>query len=340
MLSFSLIIETENLGIADQDRLWGCLESVQQALSKTHSAEQSILLNSGDLSVAMNAELMHRYPWIKPITVPANESYYQVKMRGVNLVKSDLVIFVDSDCLYNEDWLAGLLEPFADPQVNIVAGETGFAGTGPYVLALSIAHTFDGFSGKTDIYPVNFYYANNVAFRRSLILKTPIQTELPLFRSGCYRHCVTLRLQGETIWMQPRSQAQHAAPEGLSHFFWRFLLFGRDLAVREALGLGDNAPRVKSEQRGMKSFLSRRFGRAIKYHPGQWIWLPIALPIIMLARALIHTGQMVARFKPESFIGHFAAIEGIHYPTITEYLNKSAALTTKCELKADDRQEK
>ena len=319
MNSYSLIIETENLSIADSSCLWACLDSVQAAIGRVAPPVEALLINTGDVSPSMLAMLEKKYPWVSLVHSPPGENYYEIKMRGVGLATADLVVFVDSDCRYNEDWLAGLLEPFDNSKVRIVAGETGFVDRGPYGLALAVAHSFDGFSGGTDLYLVNNYYANNVAFRRSVLFNLPIPTGLPLYRHGCSAHCVELRRAGEQIWAQPRSRAMHAAPEGLAHFFWRFLLFGRDRAVRSRLGLVDDAPKASSGGSGVIPVVRRRLERSLKLQPSQRKWIPAASLIVLAAFILIRAGQVLSRFRPQLAIEYFATIENLHYPTMDDY---------------------
>ena len=319
MSSYSLVIETENLSIADSSCLLACLDSVQAAIGRVAPPREALLINTGDISPTMVATLEQKYPWVSLVSSPPGENYYEIKMRGARLATADLVVFVDSDCRYNKDWLAGLLEPFVDPDVRIVAGETAFTDPGPYGLALAIAHSFDGFSGGNDLYPVNNYYANNVAFRRSVLLDLPIPTGLPLYRHGCSAHCVELRRRGEHIWAQPRSRAMHAAPEGLQHFFWRFLLFGRDRAVRSQIGLVDDAPKVDAETSGIVHVVRRRLERALRLQRGQLKWMPLASLIVLAAFILIRAGQVLSRFNHQLAIEYFSSIENVHYPTVLEY---------------------
>lgn len=323
MNEYAIIIETENLSLADQDGLLQTLASIEKAIARVREPASVLLFNSGEIDTAMADDVRQRFPRVTMQSVAAGTGYYEVKLLGAQAVSTDIVVFADSDCRYGERWLEGLLAPIDDdPAVNVVAGETGFVGPGPYPLALSLVHAFDGFSRREASYPVNYYYANNVAFRRRLLLEHPIPTGLPLYRSGCYRHAVELRKRGETLWAQPLSRAIHAPPEGLSHFFWRFLLFGRDRTVRRRLGLDDDAPRVKNEVRGARHYITRRLGNALAWQPGQWVWLPVALPIALAAKMLHLTGRIVASFSMDRFIGYFSAIENTQYTTVQQFLDR------------------
>ncbi len=320
--SYSIIIETENLSLADSECLLKCLDSIRKCMEEfPHTPRQVLVINSGDLSVTMSGQLSDEYDFIEILEAPKGLGYYESKMLGARHVDADIVVFADSDCFFEEGWLAGLVTPFANPSVNIVAGETDLGGRGPYVLAMQIVHAFNGYSGADDIYPVKSYYANNFACRRQLLVDYPIPTSLPLYRSACFWHCVQLRRAGETVWAQPLSRAVHAPPEGLSHFFWRFLLFGRDRTVRARLGLIDDAPQPAGMTTGgVPGAAFTRLKRALRRRPGEAIWLPVSALIVVAAALLIRTGQGLAMIYPGLAINHVGAIEGVRYPSVEEYL--------------------
>jgi hypothetical protein len=323
--SYSIIIETENLSLAASHCLIDCLASIRDRIRELEKAPEKVyLINSGDVSFAMARKIALEYDFIEVLEAPAGSNYYESKMFGLHSTESDIVVFADSDCRYEGGWLAGLVTPFTDPDVSVVAGETGFGGQGAHVLAMKIIHSFDGYSGADDIYPVNNYYANNFAIRRQLLLDVPIPTWLPLYRHACSWHCVELRRRGEVIWGQPRSRAVHAPPEGFSHFFWRFLLFGRDRTVRARLGLVDDAPRGgEPPPGGVAGVAFRRLRRVLRDDPRQALLLPIAGCIVVAAAALIKAGQLLAMVKPDLAIDRLGRIEGVRYPTVEEFLHRS-----------------
>ncbi len=325
-MDYSLVLETANLNFAEKEGLWTCLDSIRCAIKKANPPRETLLYAGGEITRDMLAAVQERYPWVTIVQAEAGMSYYGMKMAGARRASADIVVLADSDCTYEEDWLTGLLQPFENPAINIVAGETTFTKPGPHSLALAIAFAFDGYSDMDRLYPINYYCANNVACRRELLVESPIPLDLPLYRSGCFRHCVELRKRGETIWAQPRSRTRHATFAGFSFFFWRFLLLGRDRSVRRRLGLQDDAPRVRAYDQG-RNFLWRRFGRAVQSQPEQRKWLPLALLIALAARGLVRIGGMVAKFRPDAFIQHFSKQEGVYYPTVEEYLSRQPAVT-------------
>jgi hypothetical protein len=110
----------------------------------------------------------------------------------------------------------------------------------------------------------------------------------------------------------------------LSHFFWRFLLFGRDRAVRARLGLVDDAPPAgERPPGGVAGVVYRRLQRVLRDEPRQALLLPLSGCIVVAAAALIKAGQLLARFNPDLAIGRLGRLEGVHYPTVGEFLNQS-----------------
>jgi cellulose synthase/poly-beta-1,6-N-acetylglucosamine synthase-like glycosyltransferase len=59
----------------------------------------------------------------------------RARNRGMTESTTDIVAYLDDDASPCEDWLRHLLEPFSDPLVAVVAGETTDTGTGPVPIA-------------------------------------------------------------------------------------------------------------------------------------------------------------------------------------------------------------
>jgi glycosyltransferase involved in cell wall biosynthesis len=57
------------------------------------------------------------------LTYRAIQSSYAARNAGLAVAQGDLLAFTDADCQPEPDWLAALVQPFADPAVGLVAGE-------------------------------------------------------------------------------------------------------------------------------------------------------------------------------------------------------------------------
>jgi hypothetical protein len=232
-----------------------------------------------------------------------------------------VIVYADSDCLYEPHWLRTILTTFAQSQeIQIVAGETTTRGRGPYGTAMALTYIFPQFSGKSDLTQTSQYFLNNVAFRRQFLLDHPIPAELPLYRGNCVVHADQLRQQGHDIWLNPKARATHAPPDGLSHFFWRFLLIGHDYywqqrviattdGLRKTVGLAPEQRDPTVSGFGEKLKVARdRFSRLFVNNPRHLLYFPFAIPIMLAAVLLISAGYWITRFKPDYLLKTYEQI--------------------------------
>ncbi|MCY7272335.1 MAG: glycosyltransferase, partial [Phormidesmis sp. CAN_BIN44] len=226
-MSFSIVLETENLANADIHGLIDAIEALAHQSLPPTAANEVLLIDSGDTPTDLLAQC-HQYPWIKVHHAPMGTRYYKAKMLGAELATGAIVVYYDCDCVYELNWLQTMLTSFTRSDIQLVAGETTTRSIGIYGTAMALTYIFPQYSGRKNLTPVHQYFLNNVAFRREFLLQHPIPFELPLYRGHCAIHAHELRQQGYTIWSQPQARATHAPPNGLSHFFWRFLLIGHD----------------------------------------------------------------------------------------------------------------
>ncbi|MBD2314467.1 glycosyltransferase family 2 protein [Desertifilum sp. FACHB-1129] len=314
---FSIILETENLANAEVKGLVRSLSTLaKQTLSPT-LANEVILIESGDTPPDLLAQLCQTYPWIKVHDAPLGTRYYQAKMLGAKLATGDIVVYYDSDCLYEPTWLQTMLKSFTqNPAIQVVAGETATRGKGPYGTAMALVYIFPQFTAERALNPTSQYFLNNVAFRREFLLQHPIPTDLPLYRGNCVLHAQQLRCLGYQIWKQPQAKATHAPPNGLSHFVWRFLLIGYDYYWQKRLSQDSSKPHsiqndpVMSGTSGKLAVLHNRLGRMFVNKPINLLYFPFALPIVFIALALIIAGYWITRFSPKYLLSTYNQILG------------------------------
>ncbi|MBF2025979.1 MAG: glycosyltransferase [Oscillatoriales cyanobacterium C42_A2020_001] len=334
--TFSIVLETENLANADLDGLVNSLASlVNQDVSPT-AANEVLLIDSGDAPPELLGQLCDRYPWIKIHPAPPSTGYYKAKMLGASLATGEIVVYADSDCMYESHWLRTILETFTvSEQIQVVAGETTTRGQGPYGTAMALTYIFPQYSGKTELTQTSQYFLNNVAFRREFLLQNPIPAELPLYRGNCVVHVENLKRNGYAIWLNPTARATHAPPDGLSHFFWRFLLIGHDYYWQQRLieegGQKSGVRSQKSEALAITNYQSPitnhrlpisnspspdrdptmagfgeklkvgcdRFSRLFQNNPRHALYFPFAIPIMLASVLLIYAGYWITRLKPD-----------------------------------------
>jgi len=313
--SFSIVIETENLANADLQGLAKSLNSLVNQDIPPQSANEVLLIDSGDTPPDLLQQICQQYPWIKVHHTQLTTGYYKAKMLGAKIATGEIVVYSDSDCIYQKDWLKNMLTPFTQgEEIKIVAGQTTTRSKGPYGTAMALAYIFPQHSAEKTLTKTSQYFLNNVAFRRDFLLKNPIPSDLPLYRGNCVIHAHNLLQQGYTIWQQPQAKATHAPPSGLSHFFWRFLLMGHDYLGQKTL-LKD--PNSKSQESfaplmlGVKSKLQafwQRFSRMLAEKPLHLIYLPLAIPIVIASITLIIVGYLISVVKPHFLLDVYQKI--------------------------------
>ncbi|MBD1858291.1 MULTISPECIES: glycosyltransferase [Leptolyngbya] len=304
--NFSIVLETENLETADLAGLLRSLASLEAQDPPPTAANEVLLIDSGDIPETLLAQLCQQYPWIKVCPAPPGTEYYQAKMLGAELATGEIIVYYDSDCIYAPDWMRKILDPFSQPEIQVVAGETTTNGVGIYGTAMALGYIFPQYSGRTELTPGKSYFLNNVAFRRSFLLSHPIPTDLPLYRGNCAVHAHELVQSGVTIWQQPLAQVLHSPPNGLDHFFWRFLLIGHDYYWQKKLiPTATNAEPTMSGIKGKLEIFIDRIRKMRDRDIRHLVFLPLSLPVVLISSFLIYIGYSITTQRPHYLLKKF-----------------------------------
>lgn len=304
--NFSIVLETENLETADLAGLLRSLASLEAQDPPPTAANEVLLIDSGDIPETLLAQLCQQYPWIKVCPAPPGTEYYQAKMLGAELATGEIIVYYDSDCIYAPDWMRKILDPFSQPEIQVVAGETTTNGVGIYGTAMALGYIFPQYSGRTELTPGKSYFLNNVAFRRSFLLSHPIPTDLPLYRGNCAVHANELVQSGVTIWQQPLAQVLHSPPNGLDHFFWRFLLIGYDYYWQKKLiPTATNAEPTMSGIKGKFEIFIDRIRKMRDRDMRHLFFLPLSLPVVLISSFLIYIGYQITTQRPHYLLKKF-----------------------------------
>ncbi len=313
MQTFSIILETENLATADIKGLVNSIASLSAQTPSPELANEVLLIDSGDTPIELLKQLQQTYHWLQIKHAPEGTEYYDSKMLGAQWVTGEIIVYYDSDCIYDRDWLESLLTCFENPEIQVVSGETTTNGVGIYGTAMALCYIFPQYSGRSNLFPVKQYFLNNVAFRRSFLLANPIPVGLPLYRGNCVLHAQNLMAAGHTIWRQPNARSLHAPPNGFRHFWTRFLLIGHDLYWQKTLlassPLTPNSGGTGVEEMAGRSNLAIGFDRIAKMVHRDWrhaLFLPLCLPVVMVAVLLIAIGYHITVRKPHHLRDRFA----------------------------------
>ena len=67
-------------------------------------------------------------------------------MLGLEWTTGEIIVYYDSDCIYEGDWLATLVGSFDNGNIQIVCGETTTDGIGLYGTAIALCYVFPQYS--------------------------------------------------------------------------------------------------------------------------------------------------------------------------------------------------
>ena len=233
--------------------------------------------------------------------VPAPGSgYYELKNIGVAHARGNVVVLVDSDVLPEPGWLVELLQPFADPNVQAVAGHSFVEPTSLWAKAFALAWFFPLRADAADRIDVSeSFFANNVAFRRETARAFPFPPVPGAARGACRVLAGQLRAHHVSLVVNPAALVSHPPPAGVRRAVARALVQGRDEALLAAAYPAETNARpfspeaVRAVGARLREVVARRqlvglSGRA----------LPAALAIVLGYYALMAAGAAFARIAP------------------------------------------
>ena len=314
---YSIIIEWENAKLSDLGRTRRMLTSLAEQIPSLTSHGWP----APDLLISYNPENI--YPNIIHETladnsglraaikeakiVPAKDmSYYELKNHGAQLAQSEFIIFLDSDVVPEPGWLMTLLTTILQPGKDAVAGNTYVEGKSIYAKAFALFWVFPLRGHGSAIKPSEHFFANNVAFRRSVFLHYGFPCR-STFRGQCTELARTLVGAGHGVYIHEAAIVDHPPPNGLRHFINRALCAGYDNSLYESPD-----QRLTSIRKAWERFTSdvtracRRI-RAMRHHVSlRKADILSAQSLALCYFSLVFVGECVSHYFPTLIPRHFA----------------------------------
>ncbi len=317
-LTYSMVIEWENAVLSELDRTREMLaqlhEQIVEVVEMGHPRPEIIILHDKDdvdprLVERVVGEVAALEAWPADVRIIPAEGldYVEQKNFGAGQSDSDLIIFLDSDVIPEPGWLAGLLEAFRNPDVQVVGGNTYIAPEGLYGKAFALFWFFPMREEGSGLRRTNRFWANNVAFRREILEAFPFP-DLPSFRVQVTALKEDLRKHGVGMFLQQGSRVSHPAFNGLGHFVTRALCQGHDSVIIRSYGEKSDASLpgtvklyVRSLGRSLKNIA--RHHRDVKLGP---VGAVGAFGIAACYHTVRFAGALLTHVRPEFIPRHFS----------------------------------
>ena len=228
----SIIVEWENTALAGVPRALVTLARLRDETGRSARRIDVLICHDEDTPPDLSPVAAALPPGWRLLRIPGAR-YYQLKNHGAAATAGSIILFLDSDAIPEAGWLEGMLAPFDDPAVQVVAGHAYIEAESLYSRAFALTWFFPLRAEPVPLKPATRFFANCVAFRRSTFLAHPFAPVEGASRGACVELARELCEAGITIWKSTAAQVAHPAPRGGGHFALRALAEGRDRLSRE-----------------------------------------------------------------------------------------------------------
>lgn len=239
--SFSLVIEWENVLHVEFSRATKMLSIVSEQMmelsqSMSFKPELIISYNPDEIKKEQVEKIVDKYlskckTRIDLKIIPGRGlHYYELKNNASSYCTKEIIIFLDSDIIPEDNWLINLLAPFQNKEISVVGGHTYINSESFYERSFALYWHFPLQLEYLDhVCEKETFVANNMAIRRKVFenFHFPISTQ---FRGQCVTLSEILWRNRIMIYRTPFAKGNHPAPK-FKRFFLEALCEGYDISI-------------------------------------------------------------------------------------------------------------
>jgi len=234
----TVVLEWENVLLAGMDRSRRMLDQLD-AQARAYAAargvtfELLVISNPEEVDEAIPRQIVPehvdfaRWPGRIEFLQAPGLHYFDQKNFGAERATSEIVLFLDSDVIPDDGWLARILDQFDDPKTEVVAGCTYLDNRTVLERCFSLFWFFPPKQPRAEVYDSHSFFANNVAFRREVFLgNTFLHAES--YRGQGLEMATRLLQKGHKIRRHGEAWVNHPSPNGFRHAIVRAIANGHD----------------------------------------------------------------------------------------------------------------
>ncbi len=218
----------------------GCLESLANQIEGTPSFEVLLVDDgSSDDTVKFLEDFKTNDPVIGPVMTVLKQEINQgpaaARNAGARAAKGEVILFTDSDCVPERDWVSKMWEPFADSGIAAVKG--AYRTRQKSVVARFAQAEFeDRYRLMEKASSIDVVFTYSAAFRRTIFLELGgFDTSFPVADNEDTEFSWRLVGAGHKIAFQPSAIVYHLHPHTLemylrkkySRAYWRAYVYRR-----------------------------------------------------------------------------------------------------------------
>ncbi len=225
-INASIVVPVHNGG----KTIAACLESLLG--QKTGYPYEIIVVNDG--STDNTAELVKRFKGVKLIS-QRQQGPAAARNNGARNAKNSVVVFVDSDCVAEENWLQEMLKPLEDESIAGVQGrykslQREFVAR---LIQLEIEQRHDKMAARKFI---DFIGSFSASYRKSVFQEmNGFDTSFPTASGEDTDLSFRIARKGYKLFFNPRAVVVHRHPSSFYKYlkvkfyraFWRVKVYGK-----------------------------------------------------------------------------------------------------------------
>ncbi|HWP47161.1 MAG TPA: glycosyltransferase [Candidatus Limnocylindrales bacterium] len=220
MIDVSIVVPFHN----SERYLMECIEGL---LSQDYPRERYEIVMVDNNSTDASVRIVKRYPRVRLIS-EGRRGAYAARNRGVREAKGKIIAFTDSDCVPFKDWLQGIKEAMAHPEVGIVIGSLRFARDS-FLLSLlaDYENEKDHYVFTSKIKELYYGYAGNMAIRKELFAEIGPFVERIRGSDTIFIHQCMAKYSCEVVHYSPQIRVRHLEIDGVGKHFQKVFIYGK-----------------------------------------------------------------------------------------------------------------